>query len=60
MKISHGCIQDYNGQALVDDAKENIKKIGQSKYYFENKSFTAPPNLLHNGVLPVDFLILLE
>jgi transposase len=67
MTTSHGVIQGYNGQTLVDKkhqviihaeafgsgqdnkhlalmvdgAKENIKKIGQSGDYFENKIFTA-------------------
>jgi len=73
MKTSHGTIQGYNGQALVDrkhqvivhaeafgngqdnqhlapmvdGAKENIKKIGQSEDYFENKILTADSNY-HN------------
>jgi transposase len=73
MKTSHGTIQGYNGQALVDGkhqiivhaeafgngqdnqhlapmiegAKDNIKKIGQSEDYFENKILTADSNY-HN------------
>jgi hypothetical protein len=63
MKTSHGTIQGYNGQALVDGkhqvvihaqafgsgqdaqhlapmvdgAKDNLKNIGQSEDYFEDK-----------------------
>jgi len=29
---------------MIDGAKEDIKKIGQSKDYFENKIFTADSN----------------
>jgi transposase len=73
MKTSHGTIQGYNGQALVDGkhqvivhaeafgngqdnqhlapmvdgAKENVQKIGQSEDYFENKILTADSNY-HN------------
>ena len=73
MKTSHGTIQGYNGQALVDKkhqvvihaeafgsgqdnkhlapmvdgAKENLEKIGQSESYFEDKIFTADTNY-HN------------
>ena len=73
MKTSHGTIQGYNGQALVDGkhqiivhaeafgngqdnqhlapmiegAKDNIKKIGQSEDYFEDKILTADSNY-HN------------
>jgi transposase len=73
MMTSHGTIQGYNGQTLVDNkhqviihaeafgsgqdnqhlapmvdgAKENIKKIGQSENYFENKILTADSNY-HN------------
>jgi transposase len=73
MKTSHGTIQGYNGQALVDKkhqvvvhaeafgngqdnahlapmvdgAKENIKKIGQSEDYFEDKVLAADSNY-HN------------
>ena len=77
MKTSHGTIQGYNGQALVDGkhqvvvhaeafgngqdnqhlapmvdgAKENIKKIGQSGDYFENKIFTADSNYHNQNTL---------
>ena len=70
MKTSHGTIQGYNGQALVDrehqvivhaeafgsgqdnthvtpmvdGAKDNFKKIGQSEDYFEDKILTADSN----------------
>ena len=70
MKTSHGTIQGYNGQALVDGkhqvvmhaeafgsgqdnqhlapmvdgAKNNLEKIGQSQDYFEDKVFTADSN----------------
>jgi hypothetical protein len=70
MKTSHGTIQGYNGQALVDKkrqvvihaeafgsgqdnthlspmidgAKDNLKKIGQSEDYFEDKILTADSN----------------
>jgi transposase len=70
MMTSHGTIQGYNGQALVDKnhqvivhaeafgegqdhhhippmldgAKENLQKIGQSEDYFEGKVFTADTN----------------
>jgi len=73
MKTSHGTIQGYNGQALVDKkhqvvvhaeafgngqdnahlapmidgAKENVKKIGQSEDYFEDKVLAADSNY-HN------------
>jgi len=73
MLTSHGTIQGYNGQALVDDkhqiivhaqafgsgqdakhlepmvdgAKENLQKIGQSAEYFKGKIFTADTNY-HN------------
>ncbi|MBW1769498.1 MAG: transposase [Deltaproteobacteria bacterium] len=77
MKTSHGTIQGYNGQALVDGkhqvvvhakafgsgqdnqhlspmvdgAKENIEKIGQSEDYFENKIFTADSNYHNQNTL---------
>jgi transposase len=77
MKTSHGTIQGYNGQALVDGkhqivvhaeafgngqdnqhlapmvdgAKENIKKIGQSGDYFENKILTADSNYHNQNTL---------
>jgi len=77
MKTSHGTIQGYNGQALVDGkhqvvvhaeafgsgqdnqhltpmvdgAKENIEKIGQSGDYFENKIFTADSNYHNQNTL---------
>jgi transposase len=77
MKTSHGTIQGYNGQALVDGkhqivvhakafgngqdnqhlapmidgAKENIKKIGQSEDYFENKILTADSNYHNQNTL---------
>jgi hypothetical protein len=77
MKTSHGTIQGYNGQALVDGkhqivvhakafgngqdnqhlapmvdgAKENIKKIGQSEDYFENKILTADSNYHNQSTL---------
>ena len=73
MLTSHGTIQGYNGQALVDDkhqiivhaqafgsgqdakhlepmvdgAKDNLQKIGQSADYFKGKIFTADTNY-HN------------
>jgi hypothetical protein len=73
MKTSHGTIQGYNGQALVDGkhqvvmhaeafgngqdaqhlapmvdgAKDNLKNIGESEGYFEDKVFTADSNY-HN------------
>jgi transposase len=73
MLTSHGTIQGYNGQALVDDkhqiivhaeafgsgqdakhlepmvdgAKANLQKIGQSADYFKGKIFTADTNY-HN------------
>jgi len=75
MMTSHGTIQGYNAQALVDKehqvimqaeafgsgqdnehlapmvdgAKENLKKIGQSEDYFEDKIFTADTNY-HNQI----------
>ena len=77
MKTSHGTIQGYNGQALVDGkhqiivhaeafgngqdnqhlapmiegAKDNIKKIGQSEDYFENKILTADSNYHNQNTL---------
>jgi transposase len=77
MKTSHGTIQGYNGQALVDGkhqvvihaeafgsgqdnqhlapmvdgAKENLQKIGQSEDYFEDKIFTADSNYHNQGTL---------
>jgi transposase len=73
MLTSHGTIQGYNGQALVDGkhqiivhgeafgsgqdakhlepmvdgAKDNLRKIGQSAGYFKGKIFTADTNY-HN------------
>ena len=73
MLTSHGTIQGYNGQALVDGkhqiivhaqafgsgqdakhlepmvdgAKDNLQKIGQSADYFKGKIFTADTNY-HN------------
>jgi transposase len=73
MLTSHGTIQGYNGQALVDSkhqvivhgeafgsgqdaqhlepmvdgAKDNIQKIGESADYFKGKIFTADTNY-HN------------
>ena len=73
MLTSHGTLQGYNGQALVDDkhqiivhaqafgsgqdakhlepmvdgAKDNLQKIGQSAEYFKGKIFTADTNY-HN------------
>jgi hypothetical protein len=70
MMTSHGTIQGYNAQVLVDKehqvimqaeafgscqdnqhlapmvdgAKENLEKIGQSEDYFEGKIFTADTN----------------
>ena len=70
MKTSHGTIQGYNGQALVDKkhqvvvhseafgngqdskhmapmldgAKKNLKKIGKSEDYLEDKILTADSN----------------
>ena len=77
MKTSHGTIQGYNGQALVDDkhqvvihaeafgsgqdnqhlapmvdgAKENVQKIGQSEDYFEGKILTADSNYHNQSTL---------
>jgi transposase len=77
MKTSHGTIQGYNGQALVDGrhqvvvhakafgsgqdnqhlapmldgAKENIERIGQSEDYFENKIITADSNYHNQNTL---------
>ena len=77
MKTSHGTIQGYNGQALVDGkhqivvhakafgsgqdnqhlapmldgAKGNIEKIGQSEDYFENKIITADSNYHNQNTL---------
>jgi len=77
MKTSHGTIQGYNGQALVDGkhqvvmhaeafgngqdnqhlapmvdgAKDNLEKIGQSQDYFEDKVFTADSNYHNQGTL---------
>jgi transposase len=70
MKTSHGTIQGYNGQALVDSkhqviihgeavgngqdadnippmidgAKKNLQRAGESKNYFEGKVLTADSN----------------
>ena len=77
MMTSHGTIQGYNAQALVDKehqvimhaeafgsgqdnqhlapmvdgAKENLKKIGQSEDYFEDKIFTADTNYHNQSTL---------
>jgi len=77
MKTSHGTIQGYNGQALVDGkhqvvmhaeafgngqdnqhlapmvdgAKDNLEKIGQSQDYFEDKVFTADSNYHNQSTL---------
>ena len=77
MMTSHGTIQGYNAQALVDKehqvimhadafgrgqdnenlapmvdgAKENMKRIGQSEDYFENKIFTADTNYHNQSTL---------
>ena len=77
MKTSHGTIQGYNGQALVDGrhqvvihakafgngqddqhlapmvdgAKDNVKSIGQSEDYFEDKVFTADSNYHNQSTL---------
>ncbi len=77
MMTSHGTIQGYNAQALVDKehqvimhaeafgrgqdnenlapmvdgAKENMKRIGQSEDYFEDKIFTADTNYHNQSTL---------
>jgi hypothetical protein len=77
MMTSHGTIQGYNAQALVDNehqvvmqaeafcsgqdnehlapmvdgAKDNLKKIGQSEDYFEDKIFTADTNYHNQSTL---------
>jgi len=77
MMTSHGTIQGYNAQALVDKehqvimhaeafgrgqdnenlapmvdgVKENMKRIGQSEDYFENKIFTADTNYHNQSTL---------
>jgi len=77
MMTSHGTIQGYNAQALVDKehqvivhaeafgsgqdnqhlapmvdgAKENLKKIGQSEDYFRDKIFTADTNYHNQSAL---------
>ena len=77
MKTSHGTIQGYNGQALVDGkhqvvmhaeafgsgqddqhlepmvdgAKDNLKNIGESEDYFEDKVFTADSNYHNQSTL---------
>jgi transposase len=77
MMTSHGTIQGYNAQALVDKehqvimhaeafgrgqdnenlapmvdaAKENLKEIGQTEDYFENKIFTADTNYHNQSTL---------
>jgi transposase len=77
MMTSHGTIQGYNGQALVDKkhqvimhaeafgsgqdnqhlapmvdgAKGNLKKIGQSEDYFEGAIFTADTNYHNQSTL---------
>jgi len=77
MMTSHGTIQGYNAQALVDKehqvimhaeafgrgqdnqnlapmvdaAKENLEKIGQTEDYFEDKIFTADTNYHNQSTL---------
>jgi len=77
MMTSHGTIQGYNAQALVDKehqvilhaeafgsgqdnqhlapmvdgAKDNLEKIGQSEDYFEDKIFTADTNYHNQSTL---------
>ena len=77
MMTSHGTIQGYNAQALVDKehqvilhaqafgsgqdnqhlapmvdgAKDNLEKIGQSEDYFEDKIFTADTNYHNQNTL---------
>ena len=77
MMTSHGTIQGYNGQALVDKehqvilhaeafgsgqdnqhlapmvdgAKENLKRIGHSEDYFEDKIFAADTNYHNQSTL---------
>ena len=77
MMTSHGTIQGYNAQALVDKehqvimhaeafgngqdnqhlapmvdgAKDNLKSIGQSEDYFEDKIFTADTNYHNQSTL---------
>jgi len=77
MMTSHGIIQGYNAQALVDKehqvimhaeafgrgqdnenlapmvdgAKENMKRIGQSEDYFKGKIFTADTNYHNQSTL---------
>ena len=50
MPTSHGVVQGYNAQALVDSkqmlegAKKNVAAIGKDETYFQGKQLTADPN----------------